>query len=247
LTTVIFPTPSAGRLFQVEYAIAAIQNAAAAVGIQTREGVVIAGEKKIASKLLAPPKSSEKMYKVDDHVFCAVAGLTSDANILINYARVAAQRHAYTYGEPQPVEQLVQLVCDYKHGYTQHGGLRPFGVSFLFAGWDKHHGFQLYQSDPSGNYSGWKATAIGANSASGTSTLKAEYKEDLGLEEAQALAMKVLTKAMDTTHPTSEKIEVALLARDAATGAISQRPLTPAEVDALIARVAAASASAGDV
>lgn len=32
-------------------------------------------------------------------------------------------------------------------------------------GWDKHYGFQLYQSDPSGNYGGWKATCIGNNSA----------------------------------------------------------------------------------
>jgi 20S proteasome alpha/beta subunit len=31
-----------------------------------------------------------------------------------------------------------------------------------FSGWDKNFGFQLYQSDPSGNYGGWKATAIGA-------------------------------------------------------------------------------------
>lgn len=32
-------------------------------------------------------------------------------------------------------------------------------------GWDKHYGYQLYQSDPSGNYGGWKATCIGNNSA----------------------------------------------------------------------------------
>ena len=44
-------------------------------------------------------------------------------------------------------------------------GKRPFGVSILYIGWDKHHGFQLYQSDPSGNYGGWKATCIGNNSA----------------------------------------------------------------------------------
>ena len=60
-----------------------------------------------------------------------------------------------------PVEQLVRHVCDYKQAYTQYGGLRPFGVAFLFAGYDKHHGYQLYQSDPSGNFSGWKATVIG--------------------------------------------------------------------------------------
>lgn len=44
-------------------------------------------------------------------------------------------------------------------------GKRPFGVSLLYVGWDKHYGFQLYQSDPSGNYGGWKATCIGNNSA----------------------------------------------------------------------------------
>lgn len=58
----------------MEYAIASIQNAAPAVGILTKEGVVIAGEKKVISKLLAPPKSSEKLYKLDEHVGCAVAG-----------------------------------------------------------------------------------------------------------------------------------------------------------------------------
>jgi len=60
-----------------------------------------------------------------------------------------------------PIEQIVKHVCDYKQSYTQFGGLRPFGVAFLFAGYDTHYGFQLYQSDPSGNFSGWKATVIG--------------------------------------------------------------------------------------
>lgn len=61
------PNP-AGRLYQVEYAMASIQNAAAAVGVQSRGGIVIACEKRVASKLLAPPKSSEKVYKLDEHV-----------------------------------------------------------------------------------------------------------------------------------------------------------------------------------
>jgi 20S proteasome subunit alpha 3 len=144
--------PSAGRIFQIEYAIAAIQNAAACVGIQTAEGIVIASEKKVFSKLLAPLSGSEKTYKLAEHVFVAVAGLTSDASVLVDYGRLAAARYEFTYAEPQPVEGLVQLLCDHKHSYTQHGGLRPFGVAFLYAGWDRHHGFQLYQSDPSGNY-----------------------------------------------------------------------------------------------
>jgi 20S proteasome subunit alpha 3 len=52
-----------------------------------------------------------------------------------------------------------------------HAGLRPFGVSFLYAGWDRHYGFQLYHSDPSGNYAGWRATCIGANDQVGRMAL----------------------------------------------------------------------------
>merc|ERR1719352_610747 len=129
------------------------------------------------SKLLETSKTTEKMYKLGDHVAAAVAGITADANILINTARLSAQRYEFTYCEPIPVEQLVQHLCDTKQGYTQYGGLRPFGVSFLFAGWDQHYGFQLYQSDPSGNFGGWKAMAIGANAQSSQSTLNHEKVE----------------------------------------------------------------------
>lgn len=95
---------------------------------------------------------------------CSVAGITSDANVLTNELRLIAQRYQLQYGEPMPCEQLVCSLCDIKQAYTQFGGKRPFGVSILYMGWDKHYGYQLYQSDPSGNYSGWKATCIGNNS-----------------------------------------------------------------------------------
>lgn len=164
-----------GRLHQVEYAIEAINNAGTCVGILAKDGIVMASEKVLSSGLLAPSKSSEKTYKLSNHAACNVAGLTADANILIDQARLRAGRYQYQYCEPIPIEQLVEHVCNYKQAYTQYGGLRPFGVAFLFAGYDEHHGFQLYQSDPSGNYSGWKATVIGANNQAGKSLLKNEY------------------------------------------------------------------------
>nr|GMD23605.1 proteasome subunit alpha type-4 [Ipomoea batatas]GMD25023.1 proteasome subunit alpha type-4 [Ipomoea batatas] len=211
-TTIFSPE---GRLYQVEYAMEAIGNAGSAIGILSKDGVVLVGEKKVTSKLLQTSTSTEKMYKIDDHVACAVAGIMSDANILINTARVQAQRYTYAYQEPMPVEQLVQSLCDTKQGYTQFGGLRPFGVSFLFAGWDKNYGFQLYMSDPSGNYGGWKAAAIGANNQAAQSMLKQDYKDEITREEAVQLALKVLSKTMDSTSLTSEKLELAEVLKEA--------------------------------
>lgn len=125
-----------------------------------------------ASKLLDPGREKEKIYVVDDQIICAVAGWTADANVLLYQARLAAQRHLFRYDQRISVESLVQQLCDLKQSYTQFGGLRPFGVSFLIAGWDKERGFQLYHTDPAGNYGGWHTTAIGQNSVSAQSILK---------------------------------------------------------------------------
>lgn len=142
-----------------------------------------------------------------------IIGLTADANILINYARLSAQRYELSYRQKQPIEQVVQALCNYKQSYTQFGGQRPFGVSFLFAGWDKHFGYQLYHSDPSGNYGGWKATAIGANNVAAKNLLKADYSDDMTVEKALKLAVKVIGRSMDTTAPSPDKMEFSTFTR----------------------------------
>ncbi|PSN55910.1 Proteasome subunit alpha type-4 [Blattella germanica] len=113
-------------------------------------------------------------------------------------------------------------------------GKRPFGVSILYMGWDKHYGYQLYQSDPSGNYGGWKATCIGNNSAAAVSILKQEYNEgETVLKDAMALAIKVLSKTLDMTKLTAEKVEMATLTRE--NGKTKTRILPAKEVEELIA------------
>ncbi|CCI45506.1 hypothetical protein ABG067_004507 [Albugo candida] len=235
-----------GRLFQVEYAIEAINNAGSAVGILAKTGIIIAAEKKVVSKLLAPTKNSGKTLRLDDHLICAVAGLTADADILINYARLSAQRYELTYQQKQPCEQLVQSICTYKQAYTQFGGQRPFGVSFLYAGWDRHHGLQLYHSDPSGNYGGWKATAIGANNRAAKSLLKNEYKEGCSIEEALLLAIKVMGKTMDISVPSVDKVELTVLSQDES-GKITQRRLSKEETEKLVKDAELTNAQADDM
>lgn len=207
-TTIFSPE---GRLYQVEYAQEAISNAGTAIGILAEDGVVLACEKKVTSKLLDNDGSAEKLYFLNDQMMCAVAGMTADASILVNNARVTAQRYLKTYNEEIPCELLIKNLCDVKQGYTQHGGLRPFGVSFIYAGHDDRYQFQLYTSNPSGNYSGWKATSIGANNSAAQTLLKKDYKDSMKLKEACELAIKVLLKTVDSSNLNSEKLEFATL------------------------------------
>ena len=222
-----------GRLYQVEYANEAINNTGTTLGIVCKDAVILAGEKKVISKLLDKGTASEKLYVIDDHVVVAVAGITADANILINKLRLSAQRYTFQYAEHIPVEQLVTEMCDVKQGYTQFGGLRPFGVAFMYAGYDEHFGFQLYRSDPDGVFKGWKANAMGANKATAESILNEQWKEDMTTEEGLDLIARVLLKAMDTAAPSSETLEVGVLSKDDK-GRVTYRLLKAEEIDTLM-------------
>ena len=137
----------------------------------------------------------------------------------------------------------------------------------MFAGYDAHHGFQLYQSDPSGNYSGWKATVIGANNQAGKSLLKNEYGSSASSEEKEGgmkvegavaaeeiampdvnealrLAVKVLNKTMDATATSPEKME--LFVMSLVDGACVHKILSKDETQKVIDEVEAESSAAGD-
>jgi 20S proteasome subunit alpha 3 len=155
--------------------------------------------------------------------------------------RKICQNYTFAYGEPMPVEQLVHRICDYKQQYTQHGGLRPFGVSILYASWDPVDGFALFNSDPSGNYSSWKAIAIGAAKTAGSAVLKECYKDEVTLHDALVLGAKVITKSLDTTAPDPERVELTTLS--IRNGKPTFRSLSNEEVQVIIQDVVAAAAS----
>lgn len=222
-------------MYQVEYAMEAISHAGTCLGILAKDGILLCAERKNTNKLLDGVIFSEKIYKLNEDMVCSVAGITSDANVLTQQLRVLAQRYQLNYGEEIPCEQLVSELCDIKQAYTQYGGKRPFGVSILYMGWDKHYGYQLYQSDPSGNYGGWKATCIGNNASAAVSMLKQELNEnEITLSQAEDLAVKVLSKTLDATKLTSEKVEMATLKRIDDKTII--KILTTEEVNVLIAK-----------
>ena len=181
-----------GRLYQVEYAREAVKRGTTAVGIVCKDGVVLAVDRRVTSRLVKI-RSIEKIYQIDDHVAAATSGLVADSRVLIDRARLEAQIYRVTYGEEISVELLAKKICDIKQAYTQHGGVRPFGVSLLIAGIDKGEG-RLFETDPSGALIEYRATAIGSGRQIVMDLLEKEYREDLNLKEGLKLALLALYK-----------------------------------------------------
>jgi len=199
-----------GRLFQVEYAMELVNRGATIIGIQCAEGVVLGAEENIEN--LEEAEYSWKIFKVDEHIGAAIVGLSSDARILIDQARIYAQSNKLTYDEPIDTEVVTKRICDIQQMYTQHAGVRPFGVSIIFSGVDKT-GTRVFGTHPSGTYRGYKATALGAGREIVLAILKDEYRKEMNLEENTKLTVKCLVKALEARQlPPRIKIVVIPLA-----------------------------------
>ena len=184
-----------GRLFQVEYALETVNRGATILGVACSEGIVLGAEERKESAL-QDERFMWKLFEVDQHLGAAVVGLGSDARILIDQARVYAQSNKLMYDEAIDVEVVAKRVGDIKQLYTQHAGVRPFGVSIIFGGIDKT-GRRLFATDPSGSIRGWKAVAFGVGRETVEGILKTDYNENMELEAATQLVVKALVKAQE--------------------------------------------------
>jgi proteasome alpha subunit len=153
-----------------------------------------------------------KIFQLDGHVSMAIAGLSSDARVLINQARIYSQSNRLMYDEPVDVEMLARRLGDIAQIYTQHAGVRPFGVSTIIAGVDTE-GSRVMTTDPSGSYRGYKATAVGRKSDEANKLLEEKYKDDITLDGAINLAIEAVKTASDG-NITAENVKVAVVPAD---------------------------------
>lgn len=188
-----------GRLYQVEYASKIVEQGTLGVGIVFKDGVLLGADKFVSSKLLLP-SSVEKLFRLDLHLGAISAGLVGDARRLVGFARERAQTNRMLYDEPIHVETLVKEVAGVVQLYTQYGGMRPFGVSFIFGGCDDT-GFRIFETEPSGALAEYKAVAIGKNRNKAMEVLQKGWSEKLSQEGALTL----LFKAIDATRTKEDK------------------------------------------
>ncbi|OJD18329.1 hypothetical protein AJ78_01642 [Emergomyces pasteurianus Ep9510] len=225
-----------GKLVQIEYALNAVNQGVTALGIKATNGVVLATEKKSSSPLIEPPSLS-KVSLITPDIGMVYSGMGPDYRVLVDKARKTSHTaYKRIYNEYPPTRILVQDVARVVQEATQSGGVRPYGVSLLIAGWDDgveptitesesdtdkkkasgktggilKGGPSLYQVDPSGSYFPWKATAIGKSATSAKTFLEKRYTEGLELEDAIHIALLTLKETIEG-EMNGETVEIGIV------------------------------------
>mmetsp|Transcript_34103 Transcript_34103/g.109416 ORF Transcript_34103/g.109416 Transcript_34103/m.109416 type:complete len:256 (-) Transcript_34103:165-932(-) len=226
-----------GKLFQIDYAYEAVKKGAATVGVKGSRCIVLGVERKAVAKL-QDPRTIRKVVKVDEKITLAFAGLTADARVLVQRARVEAQSYRLTMEDEPSVEVMARYLARLLQRYTQRGGVRPFGVSAMLAGFDAVTAEpKVYQIDPSGTYFSWKANAIGGrNAKTMREFLEKHWTPTLDDDDAVDLCVKTLLEVVDSG---AKNMEVVLLKIDPDTKLQTEETLSDDKLDAIIANIEA--------
>jgi len=178
-----------GHLLQVEYAEKTVRLGSSSIGIVCSDGIVILSDKRIKDTLIVK-SSANKIHEIDSHIIASVAGIVSDARVLIEREQVVAQQHQVTYDEPIEPELVIKDIANTKQKFTQYGG------AFMIAGLNGIHP-QLFVSDITGNYLSYYANAIGENDEKIKEILREKYKKDLTIPKATKLALEIFKEIQE--------------------------------------------------
>ncbi|PVF96462.1 putative PRE10-20S proteasome subunit C1 [Serendipita vermifera] len=179
-----------GRIFQVEYANKAVENSGTAIGLRVKDGVVLAVEKIIHSKLLMP-ESNKRILTVDKHIGYTSSGFLADGRQLANRAREEAQSSRDFYREPPTLKNIVNRLSLFIQAYTLYSSVRPFGCSSILAAVDKN-GPGLYVIEPSGISLGYHGAAVGKGRQLAKTELEKLKLSELSMREAVYEAARII-------------------------------------------------------
>lgn len=186
-----------GRLIQVEYAAEAVKHGSPVIGIRGESFSLMVAHTKDTDPLMDP---LEKIHIIDENIGVAGAGFTGDINLLIDEARLEAQRHRIVFEDPIDVKSIVDHITQFMYQFTRYGGVRPLGAALIVVGSDRV-GNHLFQIDPRGLMMSGRAMAVGKNSEEATSLLRDSYHKDISMREAINLAVKALSKVEESESP----------------------------------------------
>ncbi|XP_040415563.1 proteasome subunit alpha type-1 isoform X1 [Cygnus olor] len=202
-----------GRIHQIEYAMEAVKQGSATVGLKSKTHAVLVALKRAQSELAAHQK---KILYVDNHIGISIAGLTADARLLCNFMRQECLDSRFVFDRPLPVSRLVSLIGSKTQIPTQRYGRRPYGVGLLIAGYDDM-GPHIFQTCPSANYFDCKAMSIGARSQSARTYLERHMTEftDCNLNELVKHGLRALRETLPAEQDlTTKNVSIGIVGKD---------------------------------
>jgi len=179
------------------------------LGMVCKDGVVIATEKRATMGTLIAHKNTQKLYKIDEHLALATAGLVGDLQVLARYLNAEANLYRLKREARMPVKSAATLMSN----ILNQRKFYPYYVQLILGGYDNTGG-HVYSLDAAGGAIPDKYTSAGSGSPYVFGVLEDNYRDDMTASEGIDLAVRAITAAMNRDSASGGMINVAVINED---------------------------------
>ncbi|MCD6111424.1 MAG: archaeal proteasome endopeptidase complex subunit beta [Thermoplasmata archaeon] len=178
------------------------------IGIVCKDGVVMATEKRATMGTMIAHKTTQKLFKIDEHLALTTAGLVGDAQLLARYLKAEAELYRLKREMPMSVKAAATLTAN----ILSSSRYFPYWVQLLIGGVD-HEGAHVYSLDPAGGSIPDKYVSTGSGSPYAYGVLEDHYKDNITVDEGINLAIKALNAAMKRDSASGDGIEIVTITK----------------------------------
>ena len=180
------------------------------VGIVCKDGIVLAADKRSSAGYRIVDKKADKLHRIADNMAVAMAGLVSDAQLIVKLSRSELMlKKIRSDATEVTVKEGANLIANILYSNIRRPSMIPGIVGFLLAGKDNAVGFSLYDLGIDGSISlhdDYVSDGSGSDLALGV--FEAMYKKGITVNEGASLALKAISAAISRDMPTGNGIDI---------------------------------------
>jgi len=184
-----------------------LQKGTTTVGIVCKDCVVLAADKRATAGFVVN-KRTEKIHKITDSMAVTMAGLVSDAQLLVKLIRAEVKIKDLQTLRTSTVKETANLLAGMLYYNLRKMSPVPGIVAFLLGGNDKD-GSHLYDLGIDGSITEIEDfVSDGSGSVFAFGVLEAMYKENMSVDDGIKLAIKAIGAALQRDVATGNGIDV---------------------------------------
>jgi len=180
------------------------------IGVKTRDGVVIGGEKRLSYDGFVLSRNVRKVYEITDRVGVGFAGLMGDVNFLVRALKFEAKHYELTHGYKPSPRNMAKILSIILYSYK----LFPLYTEVVIGGISREGNPEIYVLDPVGSIIEEKYVALGSGGRVAIGYIEPNYRDDLTISEAEDLVVKAIKTVIERDVLSGDGADLLIITRE---------------------------------